>query len=153
VVITRKIFTSRPVERKILSNPKNPRVGYWTLEKVCELAHFYHQGGQTFEHRFCYRNFYPETFVLSRDGTVTGPAQYERGATFDELTIEARPLYRNPEEMTEQPPCARLLPNGQGDVHTVILLKPTRSYSARLPDEIRLTSHAHIGDLEACCKR
>jgi hypothetical protein len=144
----------RPVARRILALTKDSRVGYWQLPDVFEVAHYYHRipgAESSLEHRFCYRNYRVETFVLNRSVTVNGPAHYVASDTISLLQIVARQSHRNPNEIIEHPSCGTLHPEASGQLLTDVTLTPVQSYDTRLPEKIPMISVGQTEGLDICC--
>lgn len=145
----------RPVARRILARSRDPRIGSWSLPEVFELAHYYHapdgSPSKKFQHRFCYMNYSPETFIFERSATVQGPAVHAASTDFAVLTIEARQVRHNPVELEESPIRASLEVQNVGQVRTEVRLIPPAAHRAALPALIELISVSDTSTLDACC--
>jgi hypothetical protein len=151
------LLNKRSVERVVLARRNSNLVGHSEVPSVLEIAHYYHgpttaRPSLQYEHRFCYRNFFPETFTLDRVADVRGPATYKPASTFPLFTILARQLNSNPVEIVELPPAATLHADAdEGQVHTEVKLLPTGDHAARLPSTIRLVVVGDVANLDGCC--
>jgi hypothetical protein len=126
------IYNRRPLPRRVLAQNKNLCVGLWEPDAPIELAHFYHvvedaPDALSLEHRFCYRNSYPETLVFDRSVEVRGPATYETATGSEVLELDPRRTGGDPHESTEPDPAGSLKVVRRGEVVTTRVTLTARS--------------------------
>lgn len=154
-------WREKPIVRRMLSQQKDPRVGYVQASDVFELAHFYHArdvADANFEHWFVYRNYTVESFAFTREISVQGPVQHQLRASASTLSVIARSDDRFFIEVQEDPVCATLLvsqPQGRpGQVLTAVTLLPIQPHKVPLSAPLPLkTTVAYTDRLDACCQK